>query len=65
MFSPNQASSADTAVISKCPFCGKGGFKKLGNHLPNCKERNGRDYSMYLSIKSLKKKATSLSKVKN
>ena len=64
MFSPHQAISADTAATFKCPFCGKGGYKKLGNHLPSCKERNGRDYSIYLSSKSLKKKASSLSKVK-
>ena len=31
--------------------------KKLGNHLPFCKLRNGRDYTQFLSSKTLKKKA--------
>ena len=35
-----------------CPFCAQSGFKRLGNHPPRCKERNGRDYSMYLSRKT-------------
>ena len=51
-----------TVPISKCPFCRKSGFKKLGNHLPYCKDRNGRDYSKYLSNKTLEKKARSTSK---
>ena len=38
-----------------CPFCAKA-YKGLGNHLSKCKERNGRDYSAYLSRKTLDKK---------
>ena len=34
-------------------------FKHLGNHLPHCKERNGRDYTPFLSQKTLTKKAKS------
>ena len=40
-----------------CPFCYQEGFKKLGNHLYQCKERMGRDYSGYLSAKTLTKRA--------
>ena len=39
-------------------------FKKLGNHLRSCKERNGRDYSKFLSSKTLKMKEN-LSKLKS
>ena len=45
---------AETSRI--CPFCNQSGFKRLGCHLPRCKQRNGRDYSMYLSAKTLSKK---------
>ena len=44
-----------------CPFCEKG-FKRLGNHLPHCKERQGRDYSAYLSQKTLDKRSTTTKK---
>ena len=37
-----------------CPFC-MNHFKRLGNHLPYCKDRQGRDYSMYLSKKTQQK----------
>ena len=43
-------------ALSDCPFCGKQ-FKAVGNHLPRCKERDGRDYSSYLSKKTLYNKA--------
>ena len=39
-------------------------YRKVGNHLPHCKERNGRDYSQHLAPKTLKKKAQSLKKTK-
>ena len=48
-----------SAQSKSCPFCQKD-FKKLGNHLKYCKERNGRDYEHLLSEKTLlKKSATS------
>lgn len=54
MFTP------DTSLLeepnSTCPFCCKGDFKRLGNHLPKCPERNGRDYSHLLSKKTIQKK---------
>ena len=43
-------------ATGECPFCGKRGFKSLGRHLPRCAERDGRDYSMYLSDKTINKK---------
>ena len=47
--SPNHPSQD----LSACPFCDRE-FRRLGNHLPKCKER---DYSVYLSKKTLDKKA--------
>ena len=41
-----------------CPFCAKS-FQKLGNHLPFCPKRDGRDYSSYLSKKTLQKRVKS------
>ena len=38
-----------------CPFCNIT-FVKLGNHLRHCKQRNGADYTIYLSHKTLTKK---------
>ena len=60
MFSPNHPRSTAGSATSVCPFCGKDGFKRLGYHPPQCKERNGRDYSIYLSKRTLEKKASSL-----
>ena len=41
------------STLSKyCPFCNKA-FKKLGNHLAHCPDRNGRDYNHLLSQKTL------------
>lgn len=42
-------------ATNNCPFCNKP-FQKVGNHLPHCKERGGRDYSMFLSKKTLDNK---------
>ena len=42
-------------VQRECPFCGQF-FQGLGNHLQHCKDRQGRDYSQYLSKKTLQKK---------
>ena len=47
-----------TELMTACPFCEKS-FKRLGNHLAHCKERQGRDYSAYLSKKTLDKRSTS------
>ena len=44
-----------TKKITSCPFCTKV-FKRVGNHLPHCKQRNGRDYSQFLTQKTLKKR---------
>ena len=41
-----------------CPFCNTL-FKRVGNHLPYCKQRDGRDYSQYLAPKTLKKRSQS------
>ena len=38
-----------------CPFRNTA-FKRLGNHLPHCPERRGRDYSSLLSINTLQKR---------
>ena len=56
MSSEHEVCSVDGSM-STCPFCNKSGFKKLGNHLPRCKERNGQDYSSFLAKKTLAKKA--------
>ena len=40
---------------SSCPFCSKP-FLRIGNHLLHCQARNGADYSIYLSQKTLRKK---------
>ena len=37
-----------------CPFCDKA-YKKLGNHLANCPKREGKDYSIFMSNKTLRK----------
>ena len=44
-----------TPAQSTCPFC-ELSFKRLGNHLPHCKHRDGRDYHHLLSQKTLSKK---------
>ena len=46
-------SSVEDDSIPTCPFCSKSGFKRLGHHLPHCPERNGRDYTEFLSKKTL------------
>ena len=43
------------ANLKSCPFC-KSSFKKLGCHLPKCRMREGKDYSSYLSKKTLDKR---------
>ena len=53
----------DSELTRKCPFCSKDGFKRLGNHLPHCQERIGKDYSQYLSAKTLTKKSKSTNKL--
>lgn len=44
--------------LRSSPFCGLS-FKKLGNHLAHCKQRDGRDYQHLLSHKTLAKKTKS------
>ena len=41
-----------------CPFC-EHPFKKLGNHLAHCKQRDGREYQHLLSTKTAAKKIKS------
>ena len=48
-------------ALQNCPFCGNE-FRGLGNHLPHCKDRQGRDYSMYLAQKTLEKKSKKVSR---
>ena len=60
IFSASQ-SSLCAGSASTCTFCHKGGFKRLGNHLPRCPERKGRDYSLFFSKKTLSKRAKSSS----
>ena len=50
------ASRDNKPPTRECPFCGQM-FRGLGNHLPMCKERGDRDYSMYLSKKTLENRA--------
>ena len=47
-----------TPVQSTCPFC-ELHFRKLGNHLPHCKHRDGREYGHLLSQKTLAKRSKS------
>ena len=39
-------------------------FKRVGNHLPHCKQRDGKDYTQYLAPKTLKNKSQSRKKAK-
>ena len=43
-------------VPKECPFCGKS-YKGLGNHLPFCLMGENRDYTCYLSQKTINKRA--------
>jgi hypothetical protein len=43
---------------STCPFCKRNNLNRLGNHLPYCSQRNGRDYAPFLSNKTLAKKVS-------
>ena len=45
-------SAGSTVSHSTCPFCHRSGVRRLGNHLPCCPERNGRDYFDFLSDKT-------------
>ena len=38
--------------VKPCPFCNSS-FRRLGSHLSKCRMRQGRDYSMYLSQRTL------------
>ena len=40
--------------LTHCPYCDKA-YKRVGNHLRYCPKRGDRDYSIYLSQKTLKK----------
>ena len=50
--SPSGECSSEERTRNTCPFCNKV-FSKLGSHLPQCRMRNGEDYSCYLSQKTL------------
>ena len=56
--STEQSNSDSVVGKSTCPYCEKNGFKRLGTHLPYCSQRNGRDYTSFLSTKTLAKKAS-------
>ena len=49
------AAKALTLGTKPCPFCNFH-FKRVGNHLPRCRERNGRDYIQHLAPKSIAKR---------
>ena len=49
IFSASQRSLC-AVLASTCTFCHKGGFKRLGNHLPRCPERKGRDCILTVSL---------------
>ena len=51
------------ADLIPCPFC-NAMFKKVGNHLPHCRLRDGRDYSHLLAPKTSKKRSQSMKKAK-
>ena len=53
--------SLTRATIS-CPFCNIY-FRSIGNHLRHYKYRNGRDYSQYLTPKTLAKRSQKRKKV--
>ena len=59
-----QSEKADDGAVRSCPFCGKSGYKRLGNHLLHCPERNGRDYTFMLSAKTLNNKKSNSCKFK-
>ena len=49
--------SLQSGTERSCPFCNSL-FKRLGNHRQHCPQRNGRDYSCYLSQKTIDKRAS-------
>ena len=51
-----QSEKPNDGAVRSCPFCGKSGYKRHGNHLPRCPERNGNDYTFMLSQKTLNNK---------
>ena len=53
--------SPNSHLLNPCPFC-KRCYKKLGNHLKYCSERDGRDYQAYLSQKTLSKRSNTSKK---
>ena len=57
------ATEPSTKGHSPCPFCNTV-FRRVGNHLPHCKQRDGKDYSQYLAPKTLKNKSQSRKKAK-
>ena len=57
------ASEVHLADLIPCLFC-NAMFKKVGNHLPHCRKRDGRDYSHLLAPKTLMKRSQSMKKAK-
>ncbi len=53
--------AATSPELCTCPFCGLS-FKRLGSHLPLCKNREGRDYEYLLSANTLAKRCKSKKK---
>ena len=47
----SQSSSQNCYPFRQCSF------KRVGNHLPRCPQRDGRDYTIYLSQKTLNNRA--------
>ena len=64
LLTPGTSKTENSLSTCTCLFCHKSSFKRLGNHLPHCPERNGRDYAPFLSKKTLcnRKKANSCKK---
>ena len=48
--------SGTLGLRTPCPFCDKL-FTRVGSHLAQCTERQGRDYSAYLAEKTLRNKS--------
>lgn len=57
IFTPHHmASNLEVVPLACCLFC-HSGFKRLSCHLPHYKQRQGRDYTAYLSKKTLYNRA--------
>ena len=59
-----QSGKDDGGAVCSCPFCGKSGYRRLGNYLPRCPVRIGCDYTFILSEKTLNNKKGNSCKIK-